>query len=218
LNSAVLAFEALKRGTVAINGSTAAMLGRSLTRLRDLVDSSLSDIRLTAKRQRWERISLADFINERAAASGLQAESSGVHFTTTTVDSGLVLVGDPQILASAVTNLLNNAFKFTHPGGRVLLRTYRKGQDLVVIEVEDECGGLPASEGDPFQAFGEQRAGDRTGLGLGLSMARKGIRAHGGDIDIRNLPGKGCIFSVELPLAVGDSAVIPDLPIADLVV
>ncbi|MEO8277541.1 MAG: HAMP domain-containing sensor histidine kinase [Thermoanaerobaculia bacterium] len=200
LNTAVLAFEALKRGTVAVNGSTGAMLGRSLTALRDLVDSSLSEIRLNAKNQRTERLSVAEFINDRAVASGLQAESRNVKFSVAPVDPTLFILGDEQILASAVTNLLNNAFKFTPGGKRVVLRAFAK-PSRVVIEVEDECGGIPASKGDPFLAFGEQRGADRTGLGLGLSIARKGVRAHGGDIYIRNLPGQGCIFSVELPLA-----------------
>jgi signal transduction histidine kinase len=71
----------------------------------------------------------------------------------------------------------------------------------VEIEVEDECGGIPTSEGDPFQAFGPRRGTDRTGLGLGLSIARKAARAHGGDIYTRNLPGKGCIFVIALPVA-----------------
>ena len=71
----------------------------------------------------------------------------------------------------------------------------------VLIEVEDECGGIPEGQGDPFQPFGAQRGTDRTGLGLGLAIARKAVRAHGGDIHIHNMPGKGCVFSIEVPLA-----------------
>ena len=76
----------------------------------------------------------------------------------------------------------------------------RDGRRLL-IEVEDECGGIPESKGDLFKAFGDRRGSDRTGLGLGLSIARKAVRAHGGDIRFRNLPGKGCVFMIELPLA-----------------
>src|SRR6185436_16594353 len=102
----------------------------------------------------------------------------------------LAVNADPQILSSAVMNLLNNAFKYTRPGGRVVLRAY-KANERILIEVEDECGGIPDSRGDPFQPFGERRGGNRTGLGLGLSIARKAVRAHGGDISIRNTPGQG---------------------------
>ena len=82
-----------------------------------------------------------------------------------------------------------------------MLRARGNEDGRLLIEVEDECGGIPASDGDPFQSFGERRGRDRTGLGLGLSIARKAVRAHGGDIHIHNLPGKGCVFTVDVPLA-----------------
>jgi signal transduction histidine kinase len=69
------------------------------------------------------------------------------------------------------------------------------------LEVEDGCGGIPAVVGDPFEPFGQRRGRDRTGLGLGLSMARRAVRAHEGDIHIRNIPGKGCVFVIDVPLA-----------------
>ena len=103
-----------------------------------------------------------------------------------------------------MTNLLNNAFKFTPAGGRVVLRARSNDEARLLIEVEDECGGIPPTARDPFQSFGERRGGDRTGLGLGLSIARKAVRAHGGDIHIRNLPGKGCVFVIDIPLAAED--------------
>ena len=74
--------------------------------------------------------------------------------------------------------------------------------ERLVVEVEDECGGIPESKGDLFQAFGDRRGTDRSGLPLGLSIARKAMRAHGGDIHVRNMPGKGCVFVIEVPLAV----------------
>lgn len=121
------------------------------------------------------------------------------------------MTADQQILASAVTNLLNNAFKFTPAGGRVVLTAHQRGTHAL-IEIEDECGGIPDSNRDPFQPFGDRRGGDRTGLGLGLAIARKAVRAHGGDISIRNMPGKGCVFSVEVPLAAEEVPVPPALP------
>jgi signal transduction histidine kinase len=97
-----------------------------------------------------------------------------------------------------VTNLLSNAFKYTPAGGRVILRA-RATEERVAIEVEDACGGIPESKSDLFQPFGERRARNRTGLGLGLSIARKAVRAQGGDIEVRNMPGKGCTFVIEIP-------------------
>ena len=118
------------------------------------------------------------------------------------------VTADPQLLASAVTNILNNAFKYTRPGSRVVLRV-RTADRRLLIEVEDECGGLPEGGGELFQPFGQRRGRDRTGLGLGLSIARKAVRAHGGDIVTRNMPGHGCVFTIDLPLA---SEGEPNLP------
>jgi signal transduction histidine kinase len=210
LNTALLAFETLKRGTVAINGSTGAVLGRSLTSLRDLVDNTLAEVRMAAKHQHRERISVASFVESVAAASRLHAEFRGLQFVVEPIDADLAVKADPQILGSAVTNLVNNALKFTRAGGRVVLKA-RKKDAHVVIEVEDECGGLPEVKGDPFQSFGERRGTDRTGLGLGLSIARRAVLAHGGDISIRNIPGQGCIFSIAMPGASGD-ALLPPAP------
>jgi signal transduction histidine kinase len=74
--------------------------------------------------------------------------------------------------------------------------------------VEDECGGIPDGIEDPFQPFAERRQKNRSGLGLGLSIARKAVRLHEGDIYFRNLPGKGCVFVIELPLA-GEETPVP---------
>jgi signal transduction histidine kinase len=200
LNTALLAFHALKRGTVPVNGSTGAVLGRSLTGMIAVVDRSLSEVRLAAVEQRRERVSVATFVDEIAATGMLHAEYRDLRFTVTPVDPALAVDADPQLLASAVMNLLNNAFKNTRSGGGVFLRAHSDGQRLVV-EIEDECGGIPEGKEDLFRAFGDRRGTDRSGLGLGLSMARRVVRAHGGDISVRNMPGRGCVFAINVPLA-----------------
>jgi signal transduction histidine kinase len=205
LNTSLLAFHSLKKGTVAVNGNTAAILGRSLLSLRDLVDTTLADIRMAANSQRRERVSLLAFLNEIGVAGGLHAEYRGLDFVIEPLDPELAVSADPQLLASAVMNLLTNAFKFTPAGGRVVLRARREA-GRVLVEVEDQCGGIPATKGNPFQPFADRRSRDRTGLGLGLSIALKAVRAHSGDITIRNNPGKGCVFVIEVPLAVEDLA------------
>jgi len=87
-----------------------------------------------------------------------------------------------------------------HRGGSVVLRA-RAEEGRLLIETEDECGGLPQGKSDLFQVFGDRRGSDRSGLGLGLSIVRKAVRAHGGEIRIRNMPGKSCVFTIEVPLA-----------------
>lgn len=206
LHSAMLAFDSLKRGTVAINGSTGGVLGRSLLAVRDVVDSTLADIRMAALPAHRERLSLPVFLGDLAVAAAMHAQYRGLKFTLAGISPQLFVDADPHLLGSAVTNLLNNAFKFTHEGGQVLLgATMEDGR--IRISVQDECGGIPETSQDPFQPFGDRRGRDRTGLGLGLSIARKAIRAHKGDITIRNLPGQGCVFTIEIPLATQELAV-----------
>ena len=200
LNTALLAFQTLKRGAVAINGSTGTVLGRSLMNLRDLVDSTLSDTRMSANVARQERVPIAAFLAEIGLAGNLHAEFRQLQFVVDEVDPQLVVHADPQLLASAVMNLLNNAFKYTRAGGRVAIRAVRNG-NRVLIEVEDRCGGIIKGKDDPFKAFTDRRRLDHSGLGLGLSIARKAVRIYGGDISFRNLPGVGCIFVIDLPLA-----------------
>jgi signal transduction histidine kinase len=199
LNAALLAFHALKRGAVAINGNTGAVLGRSLTSLQDLVERTLSQVRLAAGNQRPQRLSVRTFVDEIAATGVLHSEYRGVRLTVLEVDPELAVDGDPQLLTSAVMNVLHNALKYTPAGGTVTFGAHAHAGRLLV-EVQDECGGFPEHKGDPFRAFGDRRGTDRSGLGLGLSIARQAVRANAGEIHVRNMPGKGCIFTIDLPL------------------
>jgi len=200
LNTAILAFQTLKRGDVAINGSTGAILGRSLIGMRDVIGGALSEVRLAAGRHVRERLPVMTLLDEIAATGILHSEYRQIEFSVAPVDPELAVNGDPQLLASAVTNLLQNAFKYTPAGGHVSLRTYAR-EGRLFIDVKDECGGLPHGKTDVFQAFGDRRGSDRSGLGLGLSIARKAMRAHEGDVHIENLPGVGCVFTIDMPLA-----------------
>jgi signal transduction histidine kinase len=80
----------------------------------------------------------------------------------------------------------------------VALRVSSAG-DLVRIEVEDECGGLPEGKAEAlFRPF-EQHGVDRSGLGLGLSISRRAVEASGGKLYVRDMPGVGCVFTIDLP-------------------
>jgi len=146
----------------------------------------------------------ASGINDGAAAivvmSARRARERGLRFTVVRVDGDVAIEADRQILSSVVGNLLQNAFKFTRAEGHVSLRSSADA-DRVRLEVEDECGGLPP--GDPRALFlpFKQRGDDRTGLGLGLAISRRGVEASGGVLKVRNLPGKGCVFTIDLPRA-----------------
>ena len=120
-------------------------------------------------------------VDEVAVAANLDAECRTVQLTVERVNPALAVIGDPQLLASAVMNLLQNAFKFTPAKGRVTLRA-RAENGHILIEIEDECGGLERAPEDLFRPFGERRERDRSGLGLGLAISRKAVQASGGEV------------------------------------
>lgn len=197
INSAMLAYGILKDGQVGLGGSTGAVLGRSLRGLQDLITRSLTQVRVEAGTQHRERINVRELIEELEAEASMVANARGQQFTVTEVELGLEVDGDRSLIAAALTNVLANAFKFSHAEAHVWLRTSAT-KDRVTFEVEDQCGGLPVSNPDDLFQPWAQRSTDKRGLGLGLPLARRSVQASGGEVSVRNLPGKGCIFSVRL--------------------
>ncbi|HET9993028.1 MAG TPA: HAMP domain-containing sensor histidine kinase [Kofleriaceae bacterium] len=200
LATAILAFDAIRSGGVGINGSTGTVLERSLLRMSDLVTRSLAEVRIDVGSPNRDRVSIADLVEEIEIAASLQAKRRSIRLVIEPVARALEVEGDVQILASIVTNLVQNAVKFTHEHGQVVLHT-RLAAGRVLIDVADECGGLPAGKAEELFRPYEQRGTDRSGLGLGLSIALKGARAMGGTIEVTDVPGTGCIFTLDLPQA-----------------
>jgi signal transduction histidine kinase len=199
LGTATLAVMALKTGRVGVASATGAVLDRSLVNLRNLIDRSLAEVRINSGAILQQQLfSLADFIGDVKAAGDLEASVRGCRLVVAEVDAQLAVDGDRDLLFSAVGNLLQNAFKFTCPGGEVTVRAYAAA-DRVVIDVGDECGGLPAGDTEAVFAPYAQAGGDRSGLGLGLSISRRSVEANHGRLAARDIPGHGCVFSIELP-------------------
>ena len=198
LNTAMLSFEAIKTGRVGPGGSTGSMHRQALIGLRDLIDRSLADVRLEAGVDRLAPIVVADLLEELEIGASMEAHAPGLRFAVTAVARSVEILGDRPILAAAISNLLKNAFKFTRDASAVSLTT-RVSADRVCFDDEDECGGLPPGKTeDLFRPF-EQRGADRSGVGLGLSICLKAANANGGAIRVRDLPGKGCVFTLDLP-------------------
>ncbi len=198
LNTAILSFESIKMGIVAVNGSTGLMHVRSLLGLRNLIDRSFADVRIDSGIQNPERVAVAEVIEEVEITGSVQAQAKGIHLTVKLGEPTVIVEADRQILTAAVANLVQNALKFTQKKGRVWLTTSTTS-DRVLIEVEDECGGLPPGKiAELFQPY-SQRGGDRSGLGLGLSICLKAAKAMNGELRVRDIPGKGCVFTIDLP-------------------
>ncbi len=198
LNTSTLAFTAIRSGHGAITGATGSVLERSLQDLRGLLDRELAGARLVSGLHAQVVLTPIDEIIEQARiAAQLEAAARRIAFSVS-IEPELAVNVDQQMLASALANLLQNAFKFTLPSGHVTL-TAHVVDNRVRIEVADGCGGLsPGMTADLFKPF-VQRNADRSGVGLGLAISRRAVEANGGTISVRDRPGTGCIFTIELP-------------------
>ena len=197
--TAMYAVAAIKTGRVASSGATGAILDRSLDGLRHRIDRLLAETRTVAglptPRELLSVNNLLATINESASLDALARDCT---LTVAAVEQGLEVEVDRDMLLSAVENLLQNAFKFTQRGTEVSLSA-RSAGDRVMIEVADHCGGLPP--GDHAQLFlpFTQHGKNRAGVGLGLSICRRNVEANQGLLRVRDIPGTGCVFTIDLP-------------------
>ena len=201
LSSAMLAFQALKSGA-GMDSTAGAVMDRSLASLESVIDSMLTEVRLGTAAPRRETLNVASLLAEVGDVSTLHADARRIRFAVLPVDPALTVVGDPELLRSALMNLVHNGFKNTPAGGAVTISA-RADNRRLILEVQDQCGGLAERHHEMFKVFGKRRGQDQSGLGLGLSMVRQAVLAHGGDVHVRNLPGEGCVFAIDVPLAPG---------------
>lgn len=199
LSSAQLAWESTLRKS-ALDPRLSEVINRSLKRLKEQIDHSITQSRLTSFRGRpeirRERVSLDLLVVDACADSTIDAEAKGIRLDRPASD--LFVEGDFRLLRSALSNLIRNAIKFTRAGGTVSIRGRPEG-DRVLIEVADECGGLPVERAERlFQSF-SQIGRDRSGFGLGLAISKQAVEAHGGTLHVKNVPAQGCIFTIDLP-------------------
>lgn len=211
VTTAKLTFHVLKQGKVGIGGSTGAVLERTLNSIADMVDRSVAKVRAATGVYARERVWVSELMEELRVVATIEAATHGFKLEVSQLDDALQIETDRLLVVGAVVNLLRNASKFSPRGSTIGLRASKIAGGKVCFEVGDECGGLPPGDEEGlFQAF-EQRGSDRSGLGLGLAVSRRNIRAVGGELSVRNLPGKGCVFSLELPL---ESRMEPSTPTA----
>jgi K+-sensing histidine kinase KdpD len=104
------------------------------------------------------------------------------------------------MLFSVVGSLLENAFRFTQPRSEVTLTAYSAG-DHILIDVEDNCGGLLPGAADKMFVSPRNAKLDRPAFRYGLPGCRHGIEASGGTLKVRDIPGMGCVFTIALPRA-----------------
>jgi signal transduction histidine kinase len=170
---------------------------RVLAMLNTLMD--ISEAETGAMQLRPEAVGLASLIGDAAELYGYLAEEKGLTLTSS-VPKDLRLTADPSRLQQVLANLLDNAIKYTPAGGRVELVAYREADDVVLV-VEDT--GIGIAPEDLPKIWERLYRGDRSrsqrGLGLGLSLVRAVVRAHGGSVEATSDPGAGSRFTLRFP-------------------
>ena len=199
LQMANLSVRALELGGLALTGATGSVLKRSLASMRNLVDSSLAEVRAGNSAPFPQTVfSLAALIEDARTAAQLEADVRGCMLLVAPVDPVLRVDANRDLLLGSLGNLLSNAFKFTHRHTAVNLNAYEV-DDRLFIDVEDRCGGLAPNWAETmFKPF-VQLSSDRTGLGLGLAIARQNVESMGGTLTAKNLPDVGCVFTIGFP-------------------
>jgi signal transduction histidine kinase len=198
LSTSILSFELLRTGHVGIGGSTGAILGRNLRTVCKLLDRTFAELRLASGNSRLERVLVSQLLEQIEVDGSTDASSSSLALSFSSGEPGLSVKIDRQLVTAALALLLQNALKFTRPEGRVSFTTSSTAE-RVVFDIEDECGGLPPGKAEELLLSIDERGGDPNGMGLGLDIARKSVEACGGKLRVRNVPGSGCIFTMELP-------------------
>lgn len=138
---------------------------------------------------------VAQLLADAQSAAALLSATSGNALEFEPADAQLSVCANRQRVLAALGNLLQNALKFTRPGTSITVRATGVG-DKVHIQVADQCGGLPPGSAQTMFSPFSQRSTDKSGLGIGLSIARGSIEADGGTLTVADVPGKGCIFTI----------------------
>jgi len=142
-------------------------------------------------------IEIGPFIADVQLAAVLEASSTECELTVV-VQPEIFVRGDRHLLASAVANLLYAAVTSTRRGGEVFL-TARAVGGRVIIDVEDACTGLEPEVAAKTIARFERREGAGSTLGSALDSARKAVEANSGTLTAHAVPGKGCLYIIDLP-------------------
>jgi signal transduction histidine kinase len=148
----------------------------------------------------------AFLLAEAAHALGPLASAHGLRLATDAAQGLPAVLADGERVVQIISNLVGNAVKFTPEGGTVTLAC-APGEGEVRFSVADTGPGIPPEQVPHiFGAFWQARHADRRGLGLGLSIARGLVEAHGGRIWVESEPGRGATFVFTLPLHDADAA------------
>ncbi|TFZ08063.1 response regulator [Ramlibacter humi] len=186
------------------------LIDRQVRLLSRLIDDLMDVSRINRGRieLRREVVALNDVLADALEAIRPLAQDSGHELAVLLPDRQLLVNADRTRLAQAFTNLLNNAVKYTDPGGRIELGVMVE-REQAVVTVRDTGIGIPSDRLDEvFEMFSQVESAlsrSRGGLGIGLSLTQRLVQMHGGSIKAHSEGvGRGSRFHVSLPLSIGE--------------
>lgn len=151
-----------------------------------------------------EKINVREFLDKLIREYLLIANKKEIILQILHIDQDLFITSDKQCLDRIFGNLLSNALKFSKPGKKVSIRSARKSEGFVQVEIEDEVGGFSPEEEKTlftkFQRYRAQPTGNESSTGLGLFIAKSMAERLGGTIGYLTREGIGSTFTVTLPV------------------
>lgn len=193
------------------------VMTRNAQRLSMLIDEMIEFSRMEIRGIALQQtlFSLETFVQESAASMQPQVLARGLSIAIDYPDScPASLWADRKRLLQVLGILLSNAIKFSHEGGEIVIRVRRGAHGAVSFAVEDRGIGIDAAHQrrvfDKFFQVDSSLSRNYEGAGIGLSIAKSIVEAHGGHLSLESELGKGSTFSVELPAALFDPATVVD--------
>ncbi|MFO0808523.1 MAG: PAS domain S-box protein, partial [Gemmataceae bacterium] len=184
------------------------VIDRQVQHMARLLDDLLDVSRITHNKLelRKDRVQLSAVIQSAIETSRPLLDNRQQELAVTVPPEPVYLDADPVRLAQVFSNLLNNAAKYSEPGGHIQITCERPGSDVVVSVKDDGIGFAAEMVPRLFDIFSQSpRALERSqgGLGIGLSLVRRLVELHGGSVEAHSEgPGKGSEFIVRLPVLV----------------
>jgi two-component system sensor histidine kinase SenX3 len=182
-----------------------ARVGAEATRFALIVDDLLDLSRIEAGGMGpLAPVSLESLIEEAVEGFWGPAAARNTHLEVVPVDKGLYVLASRRDVVSAISNLVDNAIKYSEPGGTVRVEA-RRDNDRACISVSDEGIGIPSRDQERiferFYRVDRARSRSTGGTGLGLAIVRHVAAYHGGDVSVRSVEGEGSTFTLCLGIA-----------------
>jgi PAS domain S-box-containing protein len=190
---------------------TRQMMERQIQHMVHLVDDLLDVARISTGKVelRRQRIDLKDVVATAVETSASLVDAGGHKLTVEVVPQPLPMEADPTRIAQVISNLLNNAAKYTPEAGRIALKVWAEGQEAVLSVKDTGVGIAPEALDKVFEMFAQVPSAGKPqgGLGIGLSLVQSLVALHGGSVSAASVGvGEGSTFTVRLPLAAAQAA------------